>query len=229
AEAFPEDVQLIVVIGGDGSILHAAHLAVKADVPLLGINLGRLGYLASLEPSELTLLSLLAEGKYSEKKRMLLSLSVPGDPGQTVVALNDIVISGGGHLADLKLYDGDSSLSYRADGLIFSTPTGTTAYSLSAGGPVLDENMEALCVTPICPRSFFARSLIFAPETSLTVENVTQRGDGLSVTVDGKTVFPLRKSGKITVTRADRYVRFMDLRPRKLMDVLFHKMNMQNF
>ena len=162
--SLPSDAELILVLGGDGTILHAAAVALRHNLPLLGINLGRLGYLASLEPEEISLLSALFHGGYTEKERMTLDVTVrrAGEESHfDGYALNDVVIDGGGRLADISLYDGDCRIDYRADGLIVATPTGSTAYSLSAGGPVIDEGMEAICVTPICPRSFFSRSLLF--------------------------------------------------------------------
>ncbi len=229
---FPKDAELLLVIGGDGSMLHAAPLAMAADIPLLGINMGRLGYLTSLEPSELSLLSHLSEGAYTEKCRMTLDVylkKVDGDEIKMGTALNDAVVEGAGHLADLRLYDKNRFLDYRAGGLIVSTPTGSTAYSLSAGGPVIDEAMDAICVTPICPRSFFSRSILFCEDTVLRVVYGGDRKDALRVSIDGCVDFSLLPREEIVVRRSEKGVRILFLKPRDLLDVLCTKMNMQHF
>ena len=232
ANRIPADAELLLVIGGDGSMLHAAALAMEADVPLLGINMGRLGYLTSVEPSELSLLSRLATGEYTEKRRMTLDVylkKADGTETKMGTALNDVVVEGAGHLADLRLYDKDRFLDYRAGGLIVSTPTGSTAYSLSAGGPVIDEAMDAICVTPICPRSFFSRSILFCEDTVLRVVYGGERRDALRVSVDGCVDFALMPEEEIVVRRAVKGVRILFLKPRDLLDVLCTKMNMQHF
>lgn len=232
ADSFPTDAQLILVLGGDGTMLHAAADAARHDIPILGINIGRLGYLASLDPTELEMLEVLATDAYTEQKRMLLDVSVKKVKGEEFsigVALNDMVIDGCGHLADLRLYEKQSYLDYRADGLIVATPTGSTAYSLSAGGAVLDETMDALCVTPICPRSFFSRSLVFPPDTVLRILNMSTRGDTARVSLDGCTDIPLAAGDTVTVCRSSRYLRLVTLKPRRMLEVLSTKMNMQHF
>ena len=144
-------------------------------------------------------------------------------------ALNDMVIDGGGHLADLRLYEKQSYLDYRADGLIVATPTGSTAYSLSAGGAVLDETMDALCVTPICPRSFFSRSLVFPSDASLRIVNMSTRGDTVRISLDGSTEIPLSSGESVLVCRSTKRVRLITLKPRRLLEVLSTKMNTQHF
>ena len=231
-DSFPTDAQLLLVLGGDGTMLHAALDAARYDVPLLGINIGRLGYLASLDPSEMDALALLATDTYTEQTRMLLDVSLEGKDGKELFlghALNDMVIDGGGHLADLRLYEKQTYLDYRADGLIVATPTGSTAYSLSAGGAVLDETMDALCVTPICPRSFFSRSLVFPPDASLRIVNMSTRGDTARISLDGCTDVPLSQGESVVVRRSDRRVRLLELKPRRLLEVLSTKMNTQHF
>lgn len=231
-DAFPKDVTLLLVLGGDGSMLHAAALALKQDIPMLGVNLGRLGYLASLEPEDVGELSRLFTDEPVEKQRMTLDVSCRDGNGNERFlgkVLNEVTLDGGGHLADMRLWEGENFLDYRADGLIVCTPTGSTAYSLSAGGPVIDEAMEAVCVTPICPRSFFSRSLLFPADTVLRAENVGTRAEGLHVSLDGCTEFTLGRGESITVRRSAQSLRIVFLKPRALLDVLQRKMNMQNF
>lgn len=232
AERFPTDAQLLLVLGGDGTMLHAAADAARFDIPLLGVNIGRLGYLASLDPSEIEELRALATDTYIEQTRMLLDVHIQKADGTVTPlgrALNDMVLRGCGHLADLRLYEKQSYLDYRADGLIVATPTGSTAYSLSAGGAVLDETMEALCVTPICPRSFFSRSLVFPADASLRIVNLSTRGDTARVSLDGCTDLPLAAGDAILVCRSAKRVKLLTLKPRSLLEVLSTKMNMQHF
>ena len=231
-EAFPKDGELLLVLGGDGTMLHAAETAVEHDIPLLGINIGRLGYLASLEPTELDSLRALSEDTYTVQERMLLDVLLKKQNGEEIFlgrALNDVVIDGRGHLADLRLYEKQSYLDYRADGLIVATPTGSTAYSLSAGGPVLEESMGAICVTPICPRSFFSRSLLFAEGAILNIVNRSTRAEGVRILIDGCTDMPLDAGDSVMVFRSEKKVRILSLKPRHLLEVLSTKMNTQHF
>lgn len=231
-ESFPADAELLLVLGGDGTMLHAARTAVKHDLPMLGVNIGRVGYLASVECSELSELSRLKENDFFEIEHMMLRVSVHKKNGEEMLlgyALNDVVIDGKGHLADIRLYDGESFLDYRADGLIVATPTGSTAYSFSAGGPVMDEGMKAICVTPVCPRSFFSRSLLFAPNSALCIEHTGERVGDLDISVDGYTHFPLSYGESVTVLRADKSVRILTLKKRNLLKVLCTKMGTRYF
>ena len=230
--SFPEDGELLLVLGGDGTMLHAAVTAVAHRIPLLGINIGRLGYLASLEPHALDSLASLASDTYTVQERMMLDVSLQKKSGEVIplgAVLNDVVIDGGGHLADLRLYEKQSYLDYRADGLIVATPTGSTAYSLSAGGPVLDESMEAICVTPICPRSFFSRSLLFSESASLSVLNMSTRAEGVRALLDGCTEAPIEMGDTLLISRSPENVRILSLKPRHLLEVLSTKMNTQHF
>lgn len=231
-DAFPSDASLIVVLGGDGSLLHAASLALRYDIPLLGINIGHLGYLSSLEFSEIDKLGNLTSGAFFEQTRMTLAVSVRHADGVEEVvgvALNELVVSGNGHLARLRLCDGEGYLDYRADGLIIATPTGSTAYSLSAGGPVMDESMNAFCVTPICPRSFFSRSVLFSEDRILSITSLDEREAARSLSIDGVIRYPLSPLDEILVRRSEKSVRFLMPGPRKLLNVLTQKMNAHHF
>ncbi len=232
SKAFPHECDLMIVLGGDGSMLRAASEAFFYNMPMLGINMGRVGYLASLEPDEIDSLSALFEGKYIVNEHVMLSVSALKKNGEEVFlgnVLNDVVISGKGHLADMRLYNGEHHLDYRADGLIAATPTGSTAYSFSAGGPVMEEGMDAICVTPVCPRSFFSRSLLFSPSSVLHIVNTTARGGELDVSLDGRAHFALAFGERVTVRRAEKGVKILVLKPRNLLEVLRTKMDMRHF
>ena len=232
SDTFPADAELLLVLGGDGTMLHASELAVRYGIPMLGINIGRLGYLASVEPAEIETLSSLASDSFTEQARMLLDVTLEEKSGVRRFlgyALNDLVIDGGGHLADLRLYEKQSYLDYRAGGLIVATPTGSTAYSLSAGGPVLDESMDAICVTPICPRSFFSRSLLFSEDATLRIVNMGTREGGVRISMDGCIDEPMAVGDAVEITRSQKRVRILSLRPRHLLEVLSTKMNTQHF
>ena len=174
-ESMLQQCDLMIAIGGDGTFIHAAHDAARYDKEILGINAGSLGFLAGLEKTELHLLRALTEENYQIDKRMMLC--VEHYEGRMLLekhyCLNDAVFARGTsmRLCDISVHCGSSHVNdYFADGVIFATPTGSTAYSLSAGGPVLEPTIESVILTPICPHSLFSRSLIFRPESVFTLE-----------------------------------------------------------
>lgn len=212
-----EQADFVIVLGGDGSILEAARRSAKRGTPILGINLGRLGYMAELEMSELSKLSRLFDGSYElEERSMLLVRILGGDRSEkfSSYALNEAVISNGSvaRIIDLELSEGGVPVTvYRADGLILATPTGSTAYSLSAGGPIVDPRLKCFCVTPICPHSLTARPLIFPDEAILEVKNICQRERSLFLTVDGRINYELYRGNIVEIRRSaacTRLVRF---------------------
>ena len=161
---------LFIAIGGDGTIIHTAKLAASLGKPILGINAGTLGFTAGLERHELGLLPRLVQGEYREERRRMLSVELESQKGasQSFYALNDAVLSGEpAKIIDYQMVLGSRSYRYRADGFIVATPTGSTAYSLSAGGPVIEPSMDCLVYTPICPHSLFDRSILFSPQSHL--------------------------------------------------------------
>ena len=163
-----DNTDLTVVIGGDGTILSAAKPCSKRDIPVLGVNMGKVGYMSGVEVGELDLLKKLFSGDYRCEKRMMLDVQI--NNGATETALNDVVIC---HqmqkrMISLSLSENNKSLgNFRADGLILSTPTGSTAYSLSAGGPVMDPGLELILSVPICAHSLGARPIVFGRDSEL--------------------------------------------------------------
>lgn len=221
------EADLIIVLGGDGTILEAARRSAARGTPILGINLGRVGYMAELEMSELDLIGSLfdrttAEGfkpaSFEIEKRFMLNVEVlntAGEVRQTMYGLNDAVITNGAvaRIVDIELSEGENPVTtYRADGLIVATPTGSTAYSMSAGGPVADPRVKCLCVTPICPHSLAARPLIFPDSATLVVRNVCQREKMLYLTVDGRSNCELYRNESVRITRSPMEINLVRLK-----------------
>lgn len=214
-----EEAEAIAVLGGDGTILRVMPTALKYDIPVIGLNLGRIGYMAELDVNEDSLISEFLSGNFYEEKRMTLSVTVSG---QTCIALNDAVIhSGSTHMIKFKLFcNGTPVNTYCGDGLIFATPTGSTAYSMSAGGPVIDPSLECIEITPICTQSLMARPLIFAPESTLSV---SAEKDGCILTVDGGESVELMAGTEIKITRNSRFLRMIKLKKDGFYGVLRRK------
>ncbi len=225
---FPESADLILVVGGDGSVLDASVIALERDLPILGLNLGKIGYLSEIEPEDLSSLTALLSGEYRVDEKTLLSADrLRG--GEIVeesrrLALNDIVISHENYLgiADFLLSDGCGSVHYRADGLILSTPAGSTAYSLSAGGPIVSHKVEAILVTPVCPHSFFNRSILFPTSDPIAVQNAC--AENLRVSVDGRHFTDLLPGETCRVRASERKIRFITLHSGDMFAALFKKM-----
>lgn len=221
---------VIIVLGGDGTILDAARRAAPLDKPLLGINMGHLGYMTELEMGEISLLSRLVAGDYEIDVRSMLAVSVVTERGvrNETFALNDIVISNGSisRVIDLEMYEAGALVSaYRADGIIVSTPTGSTAYSMSAGGPIIDPKLASLCVTPICPHSLTTRPMLFRDDAVLEIKNVCQREKMLFLTVDGRQNIEVYRGDVVRVTRSPITTRLIRLQPSGFYTRLHQKMN----
>lgn len=199
---------LVIVIGGDGVMLEAARRATPCGIPILGINMGRVGYMTELEMNEISLLDRIFTGDYYLDERAMLRVDIRSSKGQSrfsAYALNEAVIANGStaRIIDLQLSDNGRLVSeYRADGIVVATPTGSTAYSLSAGGPIVDPKLSCFCVTPICPHSLVARPLIFPDSASLEIKNICVREKVLHLTVDGKATFDLFFGDTVVITKA---------------------------
>ena len=205
---------VLLCFGGDGTILHAARDATLHDVPILGVNMGSVGFMAELERGELSLLTLLAAGEYRTEERMMLSVRVLR--GEKVLsedlALNDAVISKGSmaRVAEMEVRaDGVLVTNLMGDGVIVSTPTGSTAYALSAGGPVIDPAIDTLEMTPICPHSLFSRPILFSPESTLAIRQGARNQNDVYVTIDGEHSVKIGGGDQILIRRADKKVKFV--------------------
>ncbi len=195
-----------VTVGGDGTIIHCARYAANYSKPLLGVNMGRLGYVAELEPSEITELTRLVSGDFVTRERMTLDVTVIHKDGtsESYLAINDAVISRGSLscIIDMDVFAGEEKIcNYRADGLLFSTPTGSTAYALSAGGPVIDPYMSLIELTPVCPHSLTARTVIFTDDTVLSV--TCNSPDASYLTVDGQVSVKLDPQDVVRVSKSE--------------------------
>ena len=223
----PDNADVIIVIGGDGSVIDASSLAITLDVPILGVNLGRVGYLTEVEPGDLSLLeNLISEAKTNEK--MLLIADHVNSDGEIIStsrhAVNDVVVSHGDYfgIANFTLTDSlDEMVAYRADALIVSTPVGSTAYSLSAGGPLIAHNLDSITVTPVCPHSFFNRPIVYEPSETLTVTN-SGTAD-LSVSVDGRYFATLKEGERCVIRQSDKKLKMITFSKNNMFSTLFKK------
>ena len=217
SEKLIPECDCILAVGGDGTILRCSGYASEFKKPMLGLNCGRLGFMATLEHSELDLLNDFCSGKYTLDKRMMIDAEVEFENGKTkrFTALNDIVIlkDTGCKIADFMVSKNNMLVSsLRADGLIFSTPTGATAYSLSAGGPIIEPGMDCIEFTQICAHSLFARSIVFSSYSVIGVEFHTSKKAKVILTVDGNEVFKLCENDKVRILRSESYVELIDIK-----------------
>ena len=210
-----DQIDALVTLGGDGTLLRGARWLDGKDRPILGVNLGRLGFLTSCQTEDLeAALSHLAGGDYVAQPRMALSaraIDASGEPRKQWRALNDFVLHKGGFARVVRLdisVDGESIGTYAADGIVISTPTGSTAYSLSAGGPVVVPTVESIIITPVSPHTLAIRSLVIPPDGEVTVE-ANESPTELLVTVDGQVGTSFVKGEKLKVRRADNPVRIV--------------------
>lgn len=206
---------VIIAIGGDGTILEASAFAAENDRPLLGINTGRLGFMASMESGELYDLSKLLSGDYKAENRMMLECEhITGNGSRRYTALNDVVIASKySQLTDFSVSCGEIEIStVRADGLIFSTPTGSTAYALSAGGPILDPALECIQMTPVCPQSLFARTMLLSADKCLAIASYPRERGTLYISVDGVIIGGAEAEDGIIIRRSEKTLRLIDMK-----------------
>lgn len=229
-EALYKECDAVIVFGGDGTVLSAARRAADADIPVLGINFGHVGYIAELEETEIQMLSRLGTSEFFVEERMLLDVSI-GKNGNRLFyakALNEAAISRGiiSRLADFTLCcDGELVGRYRADGIIVATPTGSTAYSMAAGGPVIDPKLEVISVTPVCSHSLSAaRTLVFGPHSVIKLTVPSARYAEAVVTVDGRTYFKINDGElAVTLSRSDKKIKLIRLKKCSFGNTLYQK------
>lgn len=216
----------IIALGGDGTILHLAELSAVRQIPILGVNLGHLGFMSELETAELPLMADVLRGQYTRDPRMMLSLAVQRN-GQVVysdLALNDVVLTGGvcGRFISVQvLADEKSILTCSGDGLIVATPTGSTAYSLAAGGPIIEPNAESIVVTPICAHALYAKAVVLS--STRTVQLKPLPGKPVVLLVDGKEEFPLEQPDTVVVRKSERRVTLLRVKENSFYETLSQK------
>lgn len=234
-DAVYREADAVIVLGGDGSILESARRAAPQGTPILGINLGRLGFMTELEQNELELLPRLLKDEFRIETRAMLRVELLDEKGTLrsfCYALNEASISNGSvsRIIDLELYENGTPITtYRADGLIVATPTGSTAYSMSAGGAIVDPSVPCFCVTPICPHSFAARPLIFSDASTLEVKNICVREKMLYLTVDGRMNFELHRNQVVRITKSDLETKLIRLKTTGFYEKLCRRMQETHF
>ncbi len=210
----PSEIDLLVTLGGDGALLAGARWAAPAGTPVLGVNLGRLGFLTSIALEELEVaMDTVASGEHVLDTRMALEVCPEheGDAAEPYYALNDAVLHRGGlvRVVALRVWVDEEEVGlYRGDGVIIATPTGSTAYSLSAGGPILDPRLDAIVITPICPHTMAVRPLVVRASAEITIQVVSSPED-LILTIDGQVGSRLKQGDRVVVRKAAESVRLV--------------------
>lgn len=227
------EAECAIVLGGDGTLLKAARDMIEYEIPLLGINLGTLGYLAEVESSNIEqALDKLLTGKYTREERMMLSGTV-FHKGKEVVhdfALNDIVIARCGSLQMLKFniyVNGRFLNGYSADGIIVATPTGSTGYNMSAGGPIVEPSANLILLTPICPHTLNTRSIVLSPEDEVVIDIPTGRErtvQTVEANFDGTQNVTLQTGDRIVIKRAAKTTGILKLNTESFLEILHKKM-----
>ncbi len=222
------DCDLMIAVGGDGTIIHCSRHAAEAGKPILGINVGRLGFVAGLETDELNKLENLFNGNYTLENRMMLEIKLQNNgKKETYFALNDAVVARGAlsKIVDLTVsYKNKNVCEYRADGLIISTPTGSTAYSLSAGGPVIDPSIGCILLTPVCPHSLMTRPVIFSPDATLSVSASSIYGNEILLSIDGDNNLKIANNQKVEFCRSNRVVKIINIKSSNFYEVVNDKL-----
>ena len=220
---------LAVTVGGDGTIIHSAKHASRYNKAMIGVNVGRLGFAAEVEPDNYTDLKRLLDGDYSVQNRMLLSVSVKHKDGsvEDFVAVNDATLARGqmSRIIDISIsLDNSPITTYRADGVLFSTPTGSTAYALSAGGPVISPGMKCILLTPICPHSLISRSVIFESDATLTSSVRLSDDTNAILSIDGEKNIEITPDDIVSVRKSDKDLKLITLYNRNFYQLLNEKL-----
>lgn len=223
--------EAVIVLGGDGSIIEAAHRIMGYDIPIIGINFGHVGFLTELEINEVDYIDRLISGDYSTDERMMLDASVIDRDGKcraNYTVLNDLVLTNGpvARLITFDIYcNGVKVQTCRADGTVAATPTGSTAYSLSAGGPVLDPMLESICLTPICPHTLSSRPVVFGGSSIIEIRNIKNNNSSVYLNADGRDVIHINEGDSISIRMSDYKVKLIRLKGYGFLSVLNAKLS----
>lgn len=224
---------MILCFGGDGTILHMAKAATRHDLPILGVNIGTMGFMAELESSELSALSALATGQYTIDRRMMLDVTVQRERDIIFheLCLNDAVITKGAvaRIAHLSVAcDGTQVMECGGDGLIVATPTGSTAYSLSAGGPIVEPEAHSILLTPICAHDMVSRCFVVSDKRAITVGLSRNARRNAFLSVDGGKALKLNIGDVTTICKSDKETKLIRLKNRSFYDVVNAKLRKSN-
>ncbi|HIT65238.1 MAG TPA: NAD(+)/NADH kinase [Candidatus Ventrimonas merdavium] len=226
----PEETECVITLGGDGTLIQAARDLVDLELPLIGVNMGHLGYLTQVSRSEsvIPMLDSLLEDRYCVERRMMLEGRVEGPSGvRTGIALNDIVLTRKDVLQVLnfQVYLNRAYFNeYNADGIIACTPTGSTAYNLSAGGPIVAPGAELMVLTPICSHSLNSRSIVLSAEDEVSLRPLDLVQKAQTAVFDGDQVLEIEPGGTLEIRRAQKYTRLIQLNSAPFLENLRNKM-----
>ncbi len=226
-ENIPENCDIIICIGGDGTVIHSAKYSLKHQIPILSINVGRLGFLASIESDQIEDISSIFSGKYTVEDRMTLDIEY-NNIGylNKYTVINDIVLSRGSlsRIIDIDLLCIEKLVgNFRGDGIIFSTPTGSTAYSLSAGGPIVDNSLDCIMVTPICPHSLFSKTIMFSDDKTLHIKAKLKDDMTSYLTLDGDIVLPFTNNSSVNIKRGKNSFSLININNSSFFEVINNK------
>jgi len=224
-----QNSDMLICFGGDGTLLHASKAATYHDIPVLGVNIGTMGFMAELESTEVSQLALLAKNEYSIEERMMITASVIRD-GAVVMresALNDAVITKGAvaRVIQMGIYcDGTEAISFSGDGVIVCTPTGSTAYSMSAGGPIIEPSAENICITPVCAHTMQARPIVTAGSRTIEVKIGRIGRKNAFLSVDGGRAFRLNAGDTVRITKSKYTTKLVRLTKKSFFEILYKKL-----
>ena len=221
------DCSLIVVIGGDGTILAVSRQIKGSEVPLLGVNLGTKGFMTTLEPENIGLIVKAAKGDYRISKRMMLDVSLirDGKAIYTDYALNDAVVHGYGDCVKISAWcDGERITGFSGDGVIISTATGSTGYSMSAGGPIVEPEADAMILSPICAHMMSARSFVLGPGRRISVKAEKLHSRRAYLSVDGNPVFDLANGDMLVAERSEHSTLMVDMGLKSFYELAYEKL-----
>ena len=222
------DADMLVCFGGDGTILHASKIATAHNIPVLGVNVGTMGFIAELEAGELELLRKLATGEYTLETRSMIDVTLTS-AGQTVLretALNDAVITKGAIARVIQLTvccDGVEATNFSGDGLIICTPTGSTAYSMSAGGPIIEPSAKNLLITPICAHAMLAKSIVISPRRVISVKIGKIGRHNAFLSLDGGRAFRINTGDVITAKCSEKVTKLVRIKQTSFFEILNKK------
>lgn len=222
------NAEMVICFGGDGTILHMAKAATRRGLPILGVNIGTMGFMAELEVTELDRLTDVAQGKYTLDSRMMLDVTVQRDRDIVFhdICLNDVVVTKGAVARIVHLNvkcDGVMAMEFGGDGVIISTPTGSTAYNFSSGGPIVEPDADNIIITPICPHGVGCRSIVASDKRTVTVQTVQNARRNAYLSVDGGRAIRLNMGDVATVKKSNLQTKLVRLKQRSFYDVITAK------